>query len=279
YRGSAGPVFCWMDEATNTPRKLWERLKGYECLVVPHHPPGLWFTNPLGGLAVMDWSHANDEMERLVEIFSNWGNSERLGDEDNFTLLTSGGHFVQDALDMGRKLGLIASSDSHNGHPGLTGLYDHANYDPELEIERTKDLPKDPRHRRTSPAKMRGCLVAVYAKELTREAVYDALRSCRCYATTGTRPIVEFTVNGAGMGSCIRGARQRRIAARVIAGQTIRRLEVFRGDEVIRSVEPDSKEGELTHTDGAAAAPGTFYYLRVTEESGDKAWSSPIWIG
>lgn len=276
YRGSDGPAFSWMNRATDSPAKLWAALEGHDCIVVPHHPSGLWFTNPIKGLAVNDWSRAHPK-ECLVEIFSNWGNSERLGDPDNFTVLASGGHFAQDALDMGRKLGLIASSDSHNGHPGLTGLYDHAEYDPGLETGRLKYTTKDPRHNRTSPDKMRGCLAAVYAKELTREAVFDALAARRCYATTGIRPVIAFTVNGAPMGSFIQPSPRRRVQASVISSQPITCLELFRNDLVIHRVDPGSEEAVLDVTDGDDVRPGTFYYLRVVEKTGDKAWTSPVW--
>jgi len=277
FRGNGGPALSWMDEATDSPAKLWSALEGHDCTVVPHHPSGLWFTNPIRGLAVNDWSRAHPK-ECLVEIFSNWGNSERLGDPDNFTVLASGGHFVQDALDMGRKLGLIASSDSHNGHPGLTGLYDHAEYDPRLDMDRLKYTTKDPRQNRTSPHKMRGCLAAVYAKELTREAVFDALAARRCYATTGIRPVIDFTVNDAHMGSFIERSPRRRVQASVISNQPITSVELFRNDRVIHRVEGDGEEASLDFTDDDDVPPGTFYYLRVIEQTGDKAWTSPVWI-
>ena len=125
---------------------------------------------------------------------------------------------------------------------------------------------------------MRGCLVAVFAEELSREAIYDALAARRCYATTGTRPIIEFTVNGAPMGANIQPGGTRNIAARAISSQTIKAMEVFRNDEVIRRIEPQVDEAELSLTDGQEVPAGTFYYLRLIERSGDKAWSSPVWV-
>ena len=37
----------------------------------------------------------------------------------------------------------------------------------------------------------------MYADELTREALFRALRARRAYATTGARIILHFSVNGA----------------------------------------------------------------------------------
>ena len=121
--------------------------------------------------------------------------------------------------------------------------------------------------------------MAVLSEELTREAVFDALAARRCYATTGTRSIVTFTVNGAPMGSAIAPTATRHIEAHVIAGQSIRAIELWRNDAVIAACEPGKDEGKLTFADKEGVPSGTFYYLRVIEQSGDQAWASPVWVG
>lgn len=80
------------------------------------------------------------------------------------------------------------------------------------------------------------------------------------------------------MGTFIEPAATRKVRARVIAGQPIRRLEVFRNDEIASCVEPDADEAALAWDDDAPVTHGTFYCLRVIEESGDKAWASPVWL-
>lgn len=65
-----------------------------------------------------------------------------------------------------------------------------------------------------------------------------------------------------------------------------------RGESALRSAMVVSPDGErpLDGIDGAlldaavtvgcpAHRAWTFYYLRVTQENGEIAWSSPIWIG
>ena len=69
------------------------------------------------------------------------------------------GHYAADALERGWLLGLIASSDDHAGRPGATDWL------------RTQQVYP-------------GGLVAVWAPELTREALWDALWNRRCYGTT-----------------------------------------------------------------------------------------------
>jgi hypothetical protein len=36
---------------------------------------------------------------------------------------------------------------------------------------------------------------------------------------------------------------------------------------------------ELEYTDTAAARPGDYYYVRVTQIDNGRAWSSPFWVG
>jgi hypothetical protein len=38
-------------------------------------------------------------------------------------------------------------------------------------------------------------------------------------------------------------------------------------------------DGELDYRDMGNPQPGDYYYLRVTQLDGARAWSSPIWVG
>ena len=80
-------------------------------------------------------------------------------------------------MNKGYRLGFVGGSDTHITRPG--------------------SIIKEPG--KPFPYKESG-LTAVYAKELSREAILDALKHRRCYATTGHRIIVEFSINGHFMG-------------------------------------------------------------------------------
>ena len=62
-------------------------------------------------------------------------------------------------------------------------------------------------------------LAAVWAAENTREALFDAMRDRQCYATTGERILIEFSINGESMGS----------ETRARAGDAARRRRSHRG--------------------------------------------------
>ncbi|KPJ62047.1 MAG: hypothetical protein AMS15_05215 [Planctomycetes bacterium DG_23] len=187
-----------------------------------------------------DWGYKNDEFERLVEIFSWWGCAEE-GSEFS----------VQAALAQGHKLGFIGGTDNHFGQPGTgrTGAEDGAG------------------------------LAAVFAQELTREAIFDALWARHCYATTGARMVLEFFVNGKMMGEEIEvpsGGRSE-ITARAAGTREIENLELIKNNEVIASKKGDGSVIEFRYED-KMSRPGDYYYFRVLQIDGQRAWSSPVWL-
>lgn len=117
-----------------------------------------------------DWSYFKEGPQTpFVEVFSRHGGSE--GSVGPFGMYHDMGPRDYDGsmeagLKLGHKFGIMASSDSHAGHPGGFG---------------------DGR-------------IAVLAEELGREAIWDAIRSRRVYATTGANILVDFRVDEAVMG-------------------------------------------------------------------------------
>ena len=102
-----------------------------------------------------DLEVAHDEsLERAVEIHSAWGTFEWL---------------VHDAFRLGHRVGIVANSDGHKGRPGASwpGAATFGAY---------------------------GGLTAFVVSELTRDAVFDAIRARRTYATTGCRLDLQVSV-------------------------------------------------------------------------------------
>jgi hypothetical protein len=97
----------------------------------------------------VDWSFRDDRFQRLVEIFQSRGSYEFDGAPVSENLKSDfvPGHSVRDAFAMGHRLGIIASPD-HGGGLGLAG---------------------------------------VWARELTREALFEALYARRTFGTTGAK--------------------------------------------------------------------------------------------
>ena len=124
---------------------------------------------------------------------------------------------------------------------------------------------------------------AVFAKELTREAIFDALRHRRNYAVSNTRLVLDFKINGRYMGEEIAVEGKPRIAVCVKGTDAIKELAIIRDGSILHSVSPESNPAELEYVDNAFEGD-SYYYLRVTQVDNDKlgnptrAWSSPIWV-
>ena len=85
------------------------------------------------------------------------------------------------------KLGVIGSTDTHNGTPGNTDEVDwpgHVGNQDDTEVKRMSGAFTA----RSNP----GGLAVVWAEENTRDSIFAALRRRETYGTSGTRPKVRF---------------------------------------------------------------------------------------
>jgi hypothetical protein len=78
-------------------------------------------------------------------------------------------------------------------------------------------------------------LAAALAPAKTADALFDALRSRRTYATSGQRILLDARLNGAGPGQRQADAPQRQIQAKVSGTAPIERIDVIRNGNVVFS--------------------------------------------
>lgn len=136
------------------------------------------------------------ELEPVVEICSVHGRFEWL---------------LREALENGYTVGVIGGSDDHTGRPGAA-------------------------YPTSSHFGTRGGLAGVYAKELTREGIFSALKARHCYATTGERILLQVeTTDGKVMGDSWRGRESPMIHIQTAGTRPIERLDIFRNQERIDS--------------------------------------------
>jgi hypothetical protein len=246
YFSGEAPLFSSLDERYDEPAELWAALRGLPALTVPHHPAG--------GPAPIDWGVAPDrELEPAVEVTSAHGCSEALDCARSIYSAVEG-CFARDALDRGYRLAFVGSGDGHDGHPGLTHLGSH--------------YPT-------------GGLAAVLCEELSREGLLAALRAGRAYATSGPRIVLRTALGGARMGASIAAAELGEAATlfvEVHGTAPIESIEVVRSGTLYAGL---AGEGALDLTVSAeleALAAGEYVYVRVVQEDGGAAWSSPIFV-
>jgi hypothetical protein len=232
------------------PETLYSHYRGRkDVILVPHHVK-----------AWTDWQYHDPDLEPIMEIYSCWGQSE----DPSLELWNKGmtpGAGAWEALARGYRLGMIASSDNHVGMPGRSYPHDRQVHTP---------FP--------------GGLAAIWAPELTREALFDALRNRRCYGTTGARIVLRFSINGEPMGSMLDadvGKSAREIEIEVAGTGSLAKVELIRDGRlstVWQGRYGSTKRFLWTDPEVLNDSPHS-YYVRIYEEDGQRAWSSPIWIG
>jgi len=244
FRDGDGPVFRSLDPENDTPQEMWELIEPLEAMTIAHHVGG----GPIG----TDWSIPPlPGREWLVEICSIHGSSEYYGGEA-MIYSPRKGSFVRDALARGYKLGIMASGDTHDGHPG-----------------------------QRSVGAVVGGLMGVYSPELTREAVWEALRKRQVYGTSGPKIILNFRVADSPMGSRVKWESSRGplpIAVRAVACDEIEAVEIIRNGEPVFGVRGDGVSAQFLVEDPEPPAGESYYYARVLQTDGNMAWSSPVWV-
>ena len=255
YGGDDGALYSSFDERWDHPEELWAALAGQDAMTIAHHSAG--------GPVAVDWRIAPDPvLEPVVEVVSVHGSSEAADTPGRIYRAEAGG-YVRDALDRGHRLGFVGSTDGHDGHPGLSHL-----------------------------AGGNGGLVAVFAEENTREAVFAALRARRVYATNGERIFLRYSLGDADMGGTIPAGGERPVLrCKVIGTEPIERVDVVLG---VRLAAPDAEgyrlaggvvdsipaEGRTVFSFEGEVPPleaGEYLYLRVVQQGRGVAWSSPVW--
>ncbi len=232
-----------VEEWWKTLEETYGDNKDHNVIVGPH-----MFTYKT---AALPWYESwNPVFERFVEIYSEHGMSEFKG---NPRMLAGGdvqdGFFVQDGLKYGRRFGIVGSSDTHDSRPG----------------------------RGSNSLANKGGIVAFLAKDLTRESIWDAFWNRRVYAATTERVYIDFRINGHMMGEEFETARKPKISYTVHGCDDAFEVSVIKNNQVLRSRKTTDGSASDSFTDDSFA-DSSYYYLRVVQDDGEWAWSSPIWV-
>ena len=258
YRDTKRDYF--VGDRVPTTEALWAALDEKGAYTIPHHTGIDWNDGGVTSAAV-EWRSHNDRMRPSIEVYSVHGTSELYDPTSKISyavagrIALDGPHYARDGWAAGNRMGVIASSDNHTAQPGQRQYG----------------------------------LAAVRARELTREAVFDAIRARRTYGTTGERVWVDLQVEGRGMGEeFATQAAQPKITFRIAGTDVLDFVEVVKLDLVDKKYErlgilnPGREECEGLFWD-KSFSNDSMYYLRMRQERTVRerevwAWSSPIWL-
>jgi hypothetical protein len=121
----------------------------------------------------------------------------------------------------------------------------------------------------------------VFAPELTRQAILDALRARHCYGVTAAKIFLDVRVNGRLMGekTAAPAGKSVEVKIRTRCPAEIERIEVCRNNRFIYTNRPTGREAELVFVDREPLPGRSYYYVRVIQKDNEMAWSSPVWFG
>ena len=242
-RNAKGDNFFEME----TPR-VQQRFAGRDdVLLVPHHVK-MW----------NDWDCHSPQLEPVMEIYSIWGSGERAGTElwENLREMTGG---AQEAWARGYRIGVIAGSDTHAGLPGRSIR----------NCDRDDFMP------------YKAGIAGVWAEELSRNGIFQALKRRQCYGTTGVRIILETMLGDFPMGSEVswpNGDQPREFRIHVWGTDMLEEVTVVKNNVDRHTFQLRDDQAQVVWEDKSIAHDGDYYYVRVIQRDGNRAWSSPIWL-
>ncbi len=263
-----------------TLRQLWDWLDqtGKTYFTAPHHTGRSGKYRTFG----QEGDDYDPQREWTFEIYSGWGSSECRWNRYPISGFNNDdtGYFV-DALQAGTRYGLIASSDDHTTTPG----------------GESPNGSKAWQHREEWWRLHQG-LAGIRCKELTREALFEAIRNRDTLATTFSRWPIDLIIGDAGMGQAVTVsssdplARRRQIQVRFSRPQgRPARVTLVRNGEELQQVGSahgpvetvafeDTQPLEEVCIRGAKYHPEPFvvYYVRIETATAGTAWTSPIWL-
>ncbi|MFT5050154.1 MAG: hypothetical protein ACI8QZ_001549 [Chlamydiales bacterium] len=257
YFEDHGEVLSSVDPEMETPRQLWDALRGKDALTFAHHSAG----DPIP----TNWTFAPDPvLEPVTEIMSVHGSSEAA---DSPARVRGGidGNFVRDVLDHGYRLGFIGSGDGHDGHPGLPHLSPTYGY----------------RRTRTGEHMGTGGVAGLQAREFTRSGVLESLRARRVFATSGPRIVLDTVLDGHALGASIEAAdlpSTASLTVTILGTGPLATLDLVRSGAVATRVDLTGELDVFTMVELDDLSSGEYVYLRATQVNGAMAWSSPFFI-
>lgn len=189
-----------------------QKAKGHKVFVTPHH------MRYQTGYRGYDWNFFTEgDVTPFVEMYSRHGLAET--DQGDYPYLHDMGPCQWEGtilcgLEKGHKFGLIGSTDQHSGYPGSYG---------------------DGR-------------VGVLAPSLSRDAIWEALRTRHVCCATGDKIKIDFRLNDAFMGDVVRG-NSRRIYLNVEGESCIDYIDIIKNGRLLARMNgpmtPEMPEGDM----------------------------------
>ena len=217
-----------------------------------HENNGISMPHSSGTAQGTDWLNNDPEVEPLMEIFQGYRASyEYMGaplaaDPQKLREQRSGFNpigYWWDALRKGYKIGVQASSDHWSTHISYA---------------------------------------MIVAEDFTRESMFAALKARHAYGATDNI-VLDFQATDAEgnryiMGDIVKSESAPQLSIRAVGTDRIKQLVIVKNERIIYTRQPNHEEYSLEYRDLGFEPGSNYYYVRVLQNDGQVAWSSPIWV-
>ena len=279
-------IFHCMHPLSSSPSKLWRSLeeKKQEAITIPHHPLRAEFP--------VRWDEHHPGFQVATEMCSMWGCSEYYANPIQLEAYSDTGCSIQDALTKGLQLGFVGGSDGHTHEPGSGGITGVCTQD--LTRASIFEAIRQRHCYATTGAKIKLYFImnnmlfmgdSIQVNQYQFEALYPLLFHI---AVEGTAPIEKIellecnqTVRVYHSGPAVGTLRSSFWSSSDFLKVDRRAGERMTLEMIIPLWERHYKSWtprDTFATDPRVPNHSKFYYVRVTQRDGHRAWSSPIWI-
>ena len=189
-----------------------------------------------------DFRDSDPDVEPIVEIYQGYrSNFETLGAPRSPTrkeVTKFSAGFVSSAWAKGIKLGVQSSSDHVSTHISYAGFY----------VDR-----------------------------IDRDSIIAAMKARHSFAATDNI-IVDLRMGDHLMGDSFSAGAPPPLTAYVHGTAPIKQIEVIKSNRIVYTVPGNGREMRFTYTDREPPQGEPWYYIRVQQQDGQLAWSSPLWV-
>ena len=173
--------------------------KNKKVFTMPHH-----IGYKIGARGI-NWENFDENVSPIVEIYSMHGCSENT--QSPFPYRHSMGpadweSTMQYGLEKGHIFGFAASTDHHSAYPASYGQG----------------------------------FTGVWAEELTRKAIYEAIKNRRTYALSGDKVLLDFTLDNSPMGSIRKAGLYKGLKAHIKGGGAIDCVDILKNNKIVKRI-------------------------------------------
>ncbi len=270
YTKDSKPILRKNESKANHLKKIYNSHTPKDFISIP--------TFTMGSETFYDFENFTPEYEKVVEIYNAWGSSECTKSEGNLRPISSKSKngvkekpegSIRKALNRNLRFGFVAG-----------GLDDRGIFRNFFDSDQVQYSPG---------------LTAVLSPTHSRDSILQALNKKSCYATTGPRIIAGLEIAGMPMGSELNTASKpglaynRHITGYAVGTASIKEVLIIRNGKPFHTFNPKDDSYEFAFDDEEPLEktvlkskgdrpPFAYYYMRVLQEDGHIAWTSPIWV-